>query len=113
MTLAVCGALNHNNNNNNNNNNKNVLANILGYHKQSRRWSWRSPDGIYYNQIDYILVIKRFRSGIRFARTRYFTGADVKSDNDMVMMTFRKLKGIPNLMKSQEVKKTNQAKNST
>ena len=106
MTLAVCGALNHNNNNNNN---TNALVNILGYHKQSRRWSWRNPDGIYYNQIDYILVIKRFRSGIRFARTRHFTGADVESD--MVMMTFRKLKGIPNT--SQEVKKTNQAKNQT
>ena len=46
-------------------------------------------DGTHHNQIDYILVKKRFRSGIKTARTRTFPGADVGSDHDMVMMTFR------------------------
>ena len=32
---------------------------------------------------------KRFRSGIKTARTRTFPGADVGSDYDMVMMTFQ------------------------
>ena len=32
---------------------------------------------------------KRFRSGIKIARTRAFPGADVGSDYDMVMMTFK------------------------
>ena len=32
---------------------------------------------------------KRFRSGIKTARTRTFPGADVGSDHDMVMMTFQ------------------------
>ena len=32
---------------------------------------------------------KRFRSGIKTARTRTFLGADVGSDHDMVMMTFQ------------------------
>ena len=41
-----------------------VLANTLGNHKPSRRWTWYSPDGTHHNQIDYILVKKRFRSGI-------------------------------------------------
>ena len=66
-----------------------VLANTLGNHKPSRRWTWHSPDGTHHNQIDYILVKKRFRSGIKTARTRTFPGADVRSDHDMVMMTFQ------------------------
>ena len=41
-----------------------VLANTLGNLKPSRRWTWHSPDGTHHNQIDYILVKKRFRSGI-------------------------------------------------
>ena len=37
-----------------------VLANTFGHHKASRRWSWHSPNGQHHNQIDYILVRKRF-----------------------------------------------------
>ena len=66
-----------------------VLANTLCYHKTFRRWTWHSPDGTHHNQIDYILVKKWFRSGIKTARTRTFPGADVKSNHDMVMMTFQ------------------------
>ena len=66
-----------------------VLANTLGNHKLSRRWTWHSPDGTHHIQIDYILVKKRFRSGIKTARIRTFPGADGGSDHDMVMMTFQ------------------------
>ena len=66
-----------------------VLANTLGNHKPSRRWTWHSPDGTYHNQVDYILMKKRFRSGIKTARTRTFPDADVGSDHDMVMMSFQ------------------------
>ena len=66
-----------------------VLTNILGPHKPSGRWTWHSPDGKHYNQIDYILVKKRFRSGVNIHRTRSFPGADIGSDHDLVMMTFR------------------------
>ena len=65
-----------------------VLANTLGTvgsHKPSRRWTWHSPDGTHQNQIDYILVKKRFRSDIKTARTRTFPGADVGSGHGMVM----------------------------
>ena len=65
-----------------------MLANTLGNHKPSRG-TWHSPDGTHHNQIDYILVKKRFRSGIKTARTRTFPGADVGSDHEMVMMTFQ------------------------
>ena len=55
----------------------------------SGRWTWHSPDGTHHNQIDYISVKKRFRSGIKTARTRTFPGADFGSNHDMVMMTFQ------------------------
>ena len=66
-----------------------MLANTLGNHKPSRRWTWHSPDGTHHNQIDYILVKIQFRSGIKTARTRTFPGADVGNDHDMVIMTFQ------------------------
>ena len=40
-------------------------------------------------QIDYILVRKRFRSGVNIERARSFPGADIGSDHDWLMMTFR------------------------
>ena len=50
---------------------------LFGHHKASRRWTWHSPNGQHHNQIDYILVSKRFRSGVNIARTRSFPGADI------------------------------------
>ena len=39
-------------------------------------------------QIDYILVRKRFRSGVNNARRQSFPGADIGSDRGLLMMTF-------------------------
>ena len=36
-----------------------------------------------------MMMKKRFRAWINFARTRSFPGTDVGSDHDLVMMTFR------------------------
>ena len=66
-----------------------VLTNALGPHKPSRRRTWYSPDGKHHNQIDYIFVKKRFRSRVNIFRKRIFPGADIGSDHDLVMMTFR------------------------
>ena len=65
-----------------------VLENTFGHHKASRRWTWHSPNGQHYHQIDNVLVRKRFRSGVNIARTRSFPGADIASDHDLLMMTF-------------------------
>ena len=65
------------------------LANTFGPHKASRRWTWHHPDGKHHNQIDYIMVKRRFQSSVNIAKTRSFPGADVGSDHDLVMMTFR------------------------
>ena len=37
-----------------------LLANTFGHYKASRRWTCPSPNGQHHNQIDYILVKKRF-----------------------------------------------------
>ena len=66
-----------------------VQTNTLGLHKPSRRWTWHIPDGKHNNQFDNILVKKSFRSGDNIHRTRRFPGADIGSDLDLVMMTFR------------------------
>ena len=66
-----------------------ILANTLGPHKNSRRYTWRSPNGEHHNQIDYSMVKKRFRSCINIGKTRTYPGADIGSDHDLVMMSFR------------------------
>ena len=66
-----------------------VSANTFGHHKASRKWTWHSPNRQHHNQIDYILVRKRFRSRVNVARIRRFSGANIGSDHDLLMMTFR------------------------
>ena len=46
-----------------------VLANTSGHQKASRGCTWHSPNGQNHDQFDYILVRKRFRSGLNTART--------------------------------------------
>ena len=46
------------------------VANTFGPHKLSRRWTWHSPGGDYHNQIDYIMVKRRFQSSVNIAKTR-------------------------------------------
>ena len=66
-----------------------ILANTFGTHKPSRKWTWHSPNHEHHNQIDYIMIRKRFRSSVNFPQTRSFPAADIGSDHDLVMMTFR------------------------
>ena len=66
-----------------------VLVNTLGKHLVSRRWTWQSRNGGYHNQIDYIMVRRRFMTSVNTTKTRSFQGADIGSDHDLVMMSFR------------------------
>ena len=66
-----------------------VVANTLHDHKISRRMTWHSPDGKTHNQIDYILVSKKYQTGINRTKTRTMKKPDIGSDHDLVMMTFR------------------------
>ena len=70
-----------------------VIANTL--FQQQKRWlyTWISPDGQYWNQIDYILCSQRWRSSIQSAKTR--PGADCGSDCELLIAKFRlKLKKV-------------------
>ena len=70
-----------------------VIANIL--FQQHKRWLYTrtSPDGQYWNQIDYILCSQRWRSSIESAKTR--PESDCGSDHELLIAKFRlKLKKV-------------------
>ena len=65
---------------------------IFQQHKR-RLDTWRSPDGQYRNQIDYILCSQKWKGSIRSAKTKL--GADCGSDHEVLNAKFRlKLKKV-------------------
>ena len=54
----------------------------------SRIHTWHSPGGLHHNQIDYNLTQKRFAISVNINKTRYFPGADIGMNHDLVMMQF-------------------------
>ena len=66
-----------------------VVANTFGTHKTSRKITWHSADGKTCNQIDYIMVKKRFKTSVKIDKTRSVPGADIGSDHELVMMTLK------------------------
>ena len=59
----------------------------------STQFSWTSPDGQHWNQIDYILCSQRWRSYTQSVKTR--SGADCGSDHELLIAKFRpKLKKV-------------------
>ena len=54
----------------------------LSFQQHKRRLhTWKSPDGQYRNQIDYILCSQRWRSSIQSAKKKKSLGADCGSDH--------------------------------
>ena len=70
-----------------------VIANTLFQQHKRRLYTWTSPHGQYWNQIDYILCSQRWRSSIQSAKTR--PGADCGSDHELLIAKLRlKLKRV-------------------
>ena len=70
-----------------------VIANTLFQQHKRRLYTWTSPDGQHWNQIDYIFCSQRWRSSIQSAKTR--PGADCDSDHELHIAKFRlKLKKV-------------------
>ena len=70
-----------------------VVANIPFQQHKRKLYTWTSPDGQHWNQIDYILRSQRWRSSIQSAKTRL--GADCGSDHGLLIAKFRlKLKKV-------------------
>ena len=70
-----------------------VIANTLFQQHKRRLYTWTSPDGQHWIQIDYILCSQRWRSSIQSAKTRL--EADCGSDHELLIAKFRlKLKKV-------------------
>ena len=64
-----------------------VTANTLFQQHKRHFYTWTSPDGQYWNQIDYILYSRRRRSSGQSAKIR--PGADCGSDHELLLAKFR------------------------
>ena len=64
-----------------------VIANILFQQHKRRLYTWTSPDGQHWNQIDYILCSQRWRSSMQSAKTR--PRYDCGSDHELLIAKFR------------------------
>ena len=67
--------------------NKLIITNT--YFKQHPRklCTWKSPDGDTRNQIDYILINKRFRNCVKQAKS--YPGSDMNSDHNPVIVKMK------------------------
>ena len=63
------------------------LANTLFQQHKRRLYTWTSPDGQDWNQIDYSLCSQRWRSSIQSVKRR--PGADCGSDHELLIAKFR------------------------
>ena len=70
-----------------------VIGNNLFHQHKKKLYTWTSPGGQYWNQIDYILCSWRWRSSIQSAKTR--PGDDCGLDHELLIAKFRcKLKKV-------------------
>ena len=70
-----------------------IIANTLFQQHKRRLYTRASPDGQYWNQIDYIHRSQRWRSSVQSAKRRL--GADCGSDHKLLIDKFRpKLKKV-------------------
>ena len=72
---------------------KMVIANTLFQQHERRLYTWTSPDGQHWNQTNYIVCSRRWRSSIQSAKTRPWV--DCGSDHELLIAKFRlKLKKV-------------------
>ena len=74
--------------------------------RDSRKWTWESPDGKTRNRIDFILINSKWKSSVQGARS--FPSTDVASDHQLVICNFKlrfKTKPKKNSVKRYDVSK--------
>ena len=60
-----------------------VVKSMMFPHRNIRKYTWTSADRKTHNQIDHILIDRRWHSSIR--DVRYFRGADCDTDHCLVV----------------------------
>ncbi|XP_065583817.1 craniofacial development protein 2-like [Artemia franciscana] len=60
-----------------------IIGGTQSQHKTIRKYSWNSPDGRTHNQIDHILINKKWKSSLQDVRA--YRGADVASDHALMI----------------------------
>ena len=63
------------------------IGNSFFKHHPRRLFTWTSPDGKTKNQIDYILVNKRWKSSIQ--QTKTYPGTDCGTDHELLVSTIK------------------------
>ena len=67
--------------------NRLAIGNSFFKHHPRRLFTWTSPDGKTKNQIDYILVKKRWKSSIQ--QTKTYPGTDCGTDHELLVSTIK------------------------
>jgi hypothetical protein len=63
-----------------------IISSTYFPRKNIHKFTWKSPDGRTFNQIDHVLIDRRFRGCVRNVRT--YRGADADSDHYLVYAKF-------------------------
>jgi hypothetical protein len=69
-----------------------IVKSTMFQHRNTHEYTWTSPDGQTHNQIDHILIDRRWHSSILDVRS--FRGADCDTDHYLVVATFRELLAV-------------------
>jgi hypothetical protein len=63
------------------------LKSTMFPHSSIHKYNWTSPDGQTYNQIDHVMIDRRYHSSVLYVRS--FIGADCDTDNYLVVVEVR------------------------
>ena len=77
-----------------------MVTNTLFEQENRRRCTWKQPGDTNRYQLNYILVRQRYRNSVK--QSSNYTGADVGSDHNLVMM---KIKVKLKVLKKAKIKK--------
>ena len=82
--------------------NEQVITNTWFEQHPRRLWTWKSPDNVTKNQIDYITINNRFRNSVQ--QSKSYPGADCGSDHNPVICKLKvRLKKLKMIKREQQL----------